>query len=380
MTSHDEGTGRGAVDERASQRDPKLVRGLAAALARRDPGRKLRLMHVCGTHEHEISRHGLRRLLPPWLEVIAGPGCPVCVCPVSELDLGARLGLEHGAIVATFGDLERVPARVSLAEARARGADVRVVTSAAGAAALARSLPGREVVFFAVGFETTACTTAAVALDDPPPNLSFVLGHRLVPPALAALLAHPALGLDGFLLPGHVLTVQGTAEYDELAARHGLKMAVAGFEPADVLDGLLALVDRVLQGLPGVDNCYPRAVRARGNPAAKAFVRRVFSPVDAPWRGLGVIPASGLQFAPEFASLDALARFGLAPERSLDVPDPACRCDAILLGLRTPDRCPLFGRACTPEHPHGPCMVSLEGTCAAWYRHPPQAQGGEVPR
>jgi len=211
-----------------------------------------------------------------------------------------------------------------------------------------------------------------VALADPPPNLSFVLSHRLVPPALEALLSHPALALDGFLLPGHVCTVQGTEEYAPLALSKGLKMAVAGFEPADVLDGLLALVDRVIADRPGVDNCYTRSVRTSGNTAARAFVARVFTPLDAPWRGLGTIPRSGLAFTEEFAHLDATSRFGLTPDRSLDVPDRACRCDEILLGLRTPAGCPLFGRACTPEHPHGPCMVSLEGTCAAWYRHPPE--------
>jgi hydrogenase expression/formation protein HypD len=261
-----------------------------------------------------------------------------------------------------------VPARITLAEARSRGADVRVVTSAAGAAALAESMPDRQVVFLAVGFETTACTTAAVVLANPPPNLSFVLSHRLVPPALDALLAHPALALDGFLLPGHVLAVRGTAEYEALAASRGLKMAVAGFEPVDILDALLALVRRVQDDRPGVDNCYGRVVRPEGNPTANALVARVFEPVDAPWRGLGTIPASGQAFVPALRGLDATVRFGVQPDRSLDVPDPACRCDEVLLGLRTPDRCPLFGRACTPEQPHGACMVSLEGTCAAWYR------------
>ncbi len=359
-----------SADLRRQRRDRELVQGLARRLRELRPNRPLRFMHVCGTHEHEIAHHGLRRLMPDWLEVIAGPGCPVCVCPVSELDLGARLGLEHGAVVTSFGDLIRVPARVSLAQARERGADVRVVTSAAEAAQLARRMPQREVVFLAVGFETTACTTAAAALADPPPNLSFVVSHRLVPPALQALLSAAELELDGFLLPGHVTAVEGVTPYRELGGALGLKMAVAGFEPSDILDGLLALVQRVLQDRPGVDNCYPRAVRAEGNPAARAAIRRVFEPVDAPWRGLGVIPGSGLGLRAPLRAMDARVRFGIEPDTSLDVPDPGCRCDEILLGLCTPADCPLFGGGCTPEHPHGACMVSAEGTCAAWHRHP----------
>jgi len=355
---------------RKKLRDPARVRALAAALARRAPGRPLRIMHVCGTHEHEIAHHGLRSLLPEWLEVIAGPGCPVCVCPVSELDLGARLGLEHGAVVTSFGDLIRVPARTSLEQARAQGADVRVVTSPAQALAIARAEPGRQVVFLAVGFETTACITAAVALASPPPNFSLLLSHRTVPPALRALLSDPRLSLDGFLLPGHVMTIEGTQPYDELAQTLGLRMAVAGFEPVDILAGLLATVDRILEQRPGVDNCYPQAVRPEGNQVARAAMARAFEPCDSAWRGLGVIPGSGLALRPELRHLDALQRFGLRPDPSLDRPDPACRCDEVLLGLRRPDQCPLFGRVCTPEQPHGACMVSLEGTCAAWYRHP----------
>lgn len=358
------------ADLRRQRRDRELVQGLARRLRELRPGRPLRFMHVCGTHEHEIAHHGLRRLLPEWLEVIAGPGCPVCVCPVSELDLGARLGLEHGAVVTSFGDLVRVPARISLAEAREQGADVRVVTSAAESVSLARRMPERQVVFLAVGFETTACTTAAAVLADPPANFSLVMSHRIVPPALEALLSAAELELDGFLLPGHVMAVEGLAPYEALGAALDLKMAVAGFEPSDMLDGILALTRRVVEGRPGVDNCYPRAVRHEGNPAARAAIRRVFEPVDAPWRGLGVIPGSGLGLRADYQQHDARVRFGVEPDTSLDRPQPGCRCDEILLGRCSPADCPLFGRGCTPEHPHGACMVSAEGTCAAWYRHP----------
>ncbi len=356
--------------QRSPFRDPGLVKGLAEAIAKLDPGRKIRIMHVCGTHEHEIAHHGLRSLLPGWLEVIAGPGCPVCVCPVSELDLGAVLGLEHGVTVTSFGDLIRVPGRISLEEARSRGADVRVVTSVADAVDLARREPDREVVFMAVGFETTACTTAAAVLADPPPNFSLLTSHRTVPAALEALLSHPRLALDGFLLPGHVTTVDGFVAYEELSERLGLKTAIAGFEPADILSGLLAVVQRIVEDRPGVDNRYPRAVRREGNRAARRAMDMVFEPIDAPWRGLGVIPGSGLGLREPYHHLDAIRRYCLEPDRSLDVPDPVCRCDEILLGLATPADCPLFGTGCTPEHPHGACMVSLEGTCAAWYRHP----------
>ena len=358
-------------------RDPALVRRLSAALNERALPRPLRFLHVCGTHENAIGRFGLRDLLPEGLRLVAGPGCPVCICPPADIDLAVRVAADHGAVLATFGDVVRVPARRSLAEARAQGADVRVVYGPDDAARIAAAEPEREVVFFAVGFETTACAVAAVLAADPPPNLSVIVSHRLIPPALNALLDADDIAVDGYLLPGHVLTVAGTEDYGRFAAERGLPLAVAGFEPADILAALLQLVDRTLAGEFVLDNRYRRAVRPEGNPRARAAMARVFRPVDAAWRGLGTIPASGFALAPAYAERDALTRFGLAPDPTLADFEVGCACGAVLRGQLDPPACPLFRGRCMPESPVGPCMVSGEGTCRAWYRYGP-APGQEA--
>jgi len=350
-------------------RDPALVGRLVRDIARRDPGRELRFMHVCGTHENYIGQYGIRDLLPPWLKVIAGPGCPVCVCPAAEIDLAARLALEHKVVLATFGDVLRVPARLSLAAAKAQGGDVRVVYSAADAVALARAHPGKEVVFFAVGFETTACTVASALALGAPANFSIVCSHRLIPPALQALLAVPGPALAGYLLPGHVMTVMGTQEYEVFPAQHRLPLAVAGFEPVDILLAIDNLVTQVVSGAPALYNGYPRAVRRAGNVVARQRMAEVFEACDAAWRGIGTIPRSGLRLRPAFAAHDALARFGVAPDPGIRDIEPGCSCHLIMLGKVEPEECPLFAAACTPESPVGPCMVSMEGTCRARYRH-----------
>ncbi len=350
-------------------RDPVLVRELAERIHATASARPLRFMHVCGTHENAIARHGLRTLLPDGLEVIAGPGCPVCVCPPADIDLAVRLALDHGAGVATVGDMMRVPGRLSLTEARARGGDVRVVDGAAGAARWARAEPDRQVVLFAVGFETTACTTAAAVLADPPPNLSFLLSHRLIPPALDALLTMDDLRIDGFLMPGHVMTVTGIRDYEPLAASSGRPMVVAGFEPVDVMLGLAELARLARDGRGEVLNAYPRAVRTDGNPRALEMMDRVFVPVDARWRGLGEIPGSGLALRPDPAHRDACERFGVRPDPELPDSLPGCACGDVMAGRIDPLECVLFGEACTPERPRGPCMVSFEGTCRNRYQY-----------
>ncbi|MBM4394525.1 MAG: hydrogenase formation protein HypD [Deltaproteobacteria bacterium] len=352
----------------AEWRDPVAVRRLAGEIARLDPGRPVKLMHVCGTHENAICRHGLRDLLPPWVRLVAGPGCPVCVCPAAEIDLAIRAA-KAGAIVTTFGDVARVPARTTLMEARAAGADARVVYSVADAALFAAANPGREVVFFAVGFETTACTTAAVLRSGAPRNFSIIASHRYVPPALDALLATPDIGLDGFLLPGHATSVTGLHAYAPLAARHGVPMVVGGFEPVDVMVALRDLLARVGDGRGEAANAYRRAVRDDGNPAAMSAIFDVFELRDAAWRGIGTIPGSGLGLAPAHASRDATARLGLAPDPAIPDAEPGCRCGDVLLGRVEPEDCPLFGSACEPDNPVGPCMVAIEGTCQARYRH-----------
>jgi hydrogenase expression/formation protein HypD len=350
-------------------RDPALVRRLVASITHRNPGRPVRFMHVCGTHENFIGQYGIRDLLPPWLGIIAGPGCPVCVCPAAEIDLAARLALERGVTLATFGDVLRVPARLSLAAAKGRGADVRVVYSPADAITLARHEPRKEVVFFAVGFETTACTVASVLALNPPPNFSIVCSHRLIPPALQALLAVDGPRLAGYLLPGHVMAVMGTGEYEVFPREHRMPLAVAGFEPVDILLAIDHLVAQVVAHEPVLYNGYPRAVRPEGNVVARERIAEVFEPCDAAWRGIGTIPRSGLRLREAYRDRDATARFGLAPDPEIRDIEPGCSCHLIMLGQREPNECGLFGTRCTPEDPVGPCMVSMEGTCRAWYRH-----------
>jgi hydrogenase expression/formation protein HypD len=361
-----------AADVAARFRDTELVRRLARDIARRDPGRAVRFMHVCGTHENYIGQYGIRDLLPPWLKVIAGPGCPVCVCPAAEIDLAARLALEHKEVVlATFGDVLRVPARLSLAASKAQGGDVRVVYSAADAVAIAQAEPQRQVVFFAVGFETTACTVASTLALDPGPNFSIVCSHRLIPPALEALLKVDGPVLAGYLLPGHVMTVMGTEEYEVFPRQHRVPLAVTGFEPVDILLAIDKLVEQVVAGAPALYNGYPRAVKAEGNPVAKARIAEVFAPCDASWRGIGTIPRSGLALRPDFQRYDACARFGARPDPSIRDIEPGCSCHLIMLGQREPAECTLFATRCTPESPVGPCMVSSEGSCAAYYKYGP---------
>ena len=353
----------------AAFKDPEMARGVVRRLHALASPRPVKLMHVCGTHENAIAHHGLRDLLPDWLQVIAGPGCPVCVCPAADIQMAVDLALSGKACVATFGDMFRVPARTSLAEAKAAGGDVRIVFSITDAVELARANPSLEVVFFAVGFETTAVTTAAAVLSDPPANFRLLVSHRSIPAALAALLADPELVLAGFLLPGHVTTVTGTLDYQFIPERHGVPVTVAGFEPVDVLLGILSLAEMAVSGVARLENRYTRAVRGGGNERAVAALRKVFSPCDAHWRGIGVIPGSGLALRPEFARLDAGAHFGFVPDTSLHELAPGCSCGLIMLGKLDPPACPLFGRACTLDRPYGPCMVSMEGTCRNWHRY-----------
>lgn len=353
-------------------RDAAAVHRLAEAIARLDPGRELRVMHVCGTHENALCQFGLRDLLPTWLRLVAGPGCPVCVCPAADLDLAARLA-EKGVVLATFGDVVRVPARISLLDARAQGADVRVVYGIDDAVKIAEETPGREVAFFAVGFETTACTTAAALARNLPKNFSILVSHRVVPPALEALLASEGAALDGFVLPGHVTAVAGLADYEALARKSGIPMAVAGFEPVDLLVAVEHLARRARERRPAepeaVFNGYTRLVRAEGNPAARRLVDEVFEPCDAAWRGIGVIPGSGQRIRARYAAHDAQRRFALAPDPDLRDVHPGCRCGEVLLGRIEPEDCPLFRKACNPDRPVGPCMVAFEGTCHARFRH-----------
>ncbi len=328
------------------------------------------IMEVCGTHTMAIARLGLRGLLPSNIRLLSGPGCPVCVTPEEVIDAAAACTLEHGATVLTFGDMMRVPGSTeSLQEVKARGGKVEVVASPLQVIEQAQAAPETEFVFIAVGFETTIPAVALAvqqAQRAAVGNLSFLVSHRLVPPALDLLMADPDLTLSGMLAPGHVSAILGESAYAGLKAA-GIPTVIAGFEPLDVLGGLEALLEMLSEGECEVKNLYPRIVRPAGNPQAVELIQAVFEPVDAHWRGIGLIPKSGLALRAEFQQLDAARRFQL--DLTASESDRGCRCGSVLLGHILPDECPLFGGACRPEHPVGACMVSAEGSCAATYRY-----------
>jgi hydrogenase expression/formation protein HypD len=330
----------------------------------------VRIMEVCGTHTMEIGRLGLRKLLPENIELISGPGCPVCVTPASYFDALAGLALEKDVRIAAFGDLFRVPGnRTSLAQAKARGAAIDIVSSPRAALAVAENNAGREIVFTAVGFETTAPATAAAVREAAARkrgNLSFCVAHRLVPPALEALCADPALNVSAFLLPGHVSAVIGEAAYAPLGNRK-IPGVVTGFEPLDILAGIVSILEMLSKNSPSIQNLYPRVARKEGNIAARKLIHDIYEPVDAVWRGMGTLPASGLRLRPRWGEWDAERKYGLVIDK--DEMPPGCSCGDVLKGLRRPDGCALFGKACTPGHPVGPCMVSSEGSCAAFYKY-----------
>lgn len=335
-------------------------------------GRPIRLMEVCGTHTMAVSRSGLRPMLPRNVALLSGPGCPVCVTPVGYVDRAVALARAPSTVVATFGDMVRVPGSSrTLERARAEGGRVRVVYSALDALDLAAREPGLRVVFLGVGFETTAPGIGWTIREAARRGLAnyFVLsGHKVMPPAMEALAASPALRVDGFICPGHVSITIGWGAYEPLARRHGVPCVVAGFEPADVVKAVALLLEAIGDGRAGVQNAYARSVEREGNAAAQAVIREVFEPADAVWRGLGAIPGSGLAIRAAYRAHDAGQLLA-----ELDVPPPAepagCRCGDVLRGAIVPPECPLFGARCTPAEPVGACMVSSEGACAAYYRY-----------
>lgn len=334
--------------------------------------RPMRVMEVCGTHTVSIFRHGIRTLLPKTITLLSGPGCPVCVTPAGHIDLCLQAAQHPQVVLATFGDLLRVPgSNGSLADARTRGeARVEVVYSAMDALAMAQQNDSVQVVFPAIGFETTAPAIAATILaaqQQKTGNFSIIPLAKTMPGALLQLLGDDDLQLSGLLCPGHVSAIIGAAAYQPLVDRFGLGCAVAGFEPADILAGLLALLQQQARGKARVDNCYPRAVTAQGNVRAQNLLTQVFEPVESEWRGLGIIAASGLALRSEYQQFDAVRRLQLSAAQVAD--PPACRCGSVLKGMIQPPQCPLYGRGCTPLSPIGPCMVSTEGTCAAYYRY-----------
>ncbi len=332
---------------------------------------RVRFMEVCGTHTMAIRRSGIPAMLPENVELLSGPGCPVCVTPNATVDRAIALAGFDELIVATFGDMMRVPgSRTSLAAERARGADVRVVYSPLDALKLARTEAKRQVVFLGVGFETTTPTVAAVirmAKEEGLENFSVLTSHKVVPPALDALLSMPDFSVSGFLMPGHVSAIIGADAYRPVAEQHGIPCVVAGFEPVDVLLSILMLLKQIRAGQAKVEIEYLTVVRPAGNREAQALVEQVLEPCDSDWRGVGIIPGSGLSLRDAYAGLDAEKRFDLQVPPPKE--HPGCRCGEVLIGAIRPPDCALFGKACTPSDPVGPCMVSSEGTCAAYYKY-----------
>ncbi len=356
----------------SSLRDSKLCSQLLERLQKSLDGRPFCFMEVCGTHTVAIFRDGLRSLLPPNVRHISGPGCPVCVTHEREIATILELAAKPQVIVATFGDVMRVPGPngQTLQHAKAAGAQVRVVYSPLDVLALAKANPDHMVVFLGIGFETTAPTVAAMVLaaeKEQLHNVTVYACHKLVPPALKALLNDPQNAVDGFLLPGHVSTILGVEPYTFIAEKYNKPAVIGGFEPADILNALCLMAEQHRTGNICVENAYPRAVHAQGNPKAREVLWQVFRTVDAHWRGLGCIGDSGLAFAPRYAAFDALTRLDCAESTASTV--TGCRCGAVLCGKITPDQCQLFGKACTPQQPVGPCMVSTEGSCAAYYMY-----------
>ena len=361
MKFQDEFRDRGLVQNMAA-----TIRAMAERLAQ-----PVNFMEVCGTHTMSIYQYGIRTLLPENVRLISGPGCPVCVTPIGYIDKALACTTDRNNIIVTFGDMLRVPgSSSSLMEERAGGADIRIVYSPLDAVSLAKNNPERRVIFLGVGFETTAPAIAASILESARlglKNYCVLAAHKTMPVPMEILTADPELNLKGYLCPAHVSTIIGAAAYRPLAEVHHIPCVVTGFEPADVMQGILMLLAQNLRGESRVEIQYSRAVSWEGNPKAQAILQQVFAPCDAVWRGLGMLPGSGLAIRDQYAEFDA-GRV-LAPDVPEAVENPACRCGDVLKGKLTPFNCPLFSGVCTPETPVGACMVSSEGTCAAAYKY-----------
>lgn len=359
-------------------RDPEKAQALLAEIKRLsqllpiNPAKPLKLMEICGGHTHSIFKYGLETVLPDSIELIHGPGCPVCVMPRGRLDDAIALAEQPNIIFTTFGDAMRVPgSQKSLLQAKAHKADVRMVYSPLDALQIAQKNPDKEVIFFAIGFETTAPSTALTVLQAQAqaiPNFSLFCNHVLVVPALTALLDNPDLQLDGFIAPGHVSAVIGTEPYQIIADKYRKPLVIAGFEPLDILQSVWMLLQQILAGRCEVENQYTRLVNSGGNKVAQDAISKVFTVRDRfEWRGLGEIAQSGLKIRDEYAQFDAEVKFVVPNRKVADA--KACQCGEILKGVLKPWQCKVFGTACTPENPLGTCMVSSEGACAAYYKY-----------
>jgi hydrogenase expression/formation protein HypD len=351
-------------------RDESLARELVRRI-KTTSKRTTRLMEICGTHTMAIFRHGIRSLLPENIELLSGPGCPVCVTAMEDIDRSIKLARIPDLIVTTFGDMLRVPgSSSSLDKEKGDGADVRMVYSTFDALKIAEENPDREVVFLGIGFETTSPTVAAAlatAHGRGLSNFSVLSAHKLLPPAMDALIAGGALKIDGFICPGHVSTIIGTSAYEAVVERFGIPCVVVGFEPVDILEGMLMLVEQIEKSGPRVEIQYKRAVMPEGNQGALRIMNELFEPCDSRWRGLGMIPGSGLAIRESFQAFDASRRFEISVDPAEE--PPGCRCAEVLRGTVKPFDCKLFRKTCTPKNPVGACMVSSEGTCAAYFKY-----------
>ena len=326
-------------------------------------------MHVCGTHEHTISKYGLRTLIPKEIEVLSGPGCPVCVCPAADIDKAIEIGKQDDTIITTFGDMIRVPStNLSLSELKAKGADIRIVYGPHDAVEIARKNPNKEIIFFAIGFETTVPLIGYELSHDPPKNFSVICAHKLIPAALELLISQSQLNIDGFISPGHVSTIIGLKPFKIFSDAYKVPNIIAGFEPNDVLLGIMMLLKQMKDKKYETLNEYSRVVKPEGNQKAQQVIEEVFESVSSPWRGIGRVLDGGLNIKEKYEKYDADKRFDIKIEYSQDIP-PGCSCHLIMVGKLYPYECKLFKKQCTPLNPIGPCMVSQEGTCSIYYKY-----------
>jgi len=346
-------------DRAISKKLAHKIRKVAASLG------SVKICHICGTHEWTITHFGIRSLLPSNVEVIAGPGCPVCIVPASEIDEAVELALKN-VTVTCFGDVLRVPgSKKSLLDAKAEGADVRIVYSVDDAIKMSKNEVGKCFIFFAVGFETTAPSTAVEVAGKPLENLSFLVSHRLIPPAMELLARMKDLNLDGFIAPGHVSTIIGLRPYEIFPETYKIPTVVAGFEPLDVMFAIYMILKQINEDKPRLENEYTRAVHLEGNEKAQAIMRKVFDITDGNWRGLGQIASSRLVLNHEHEASDALLKYDVKVQQGVDV-QHGCQCHLVIIGKKKPVDCPLFMKTCTPQKPVGACMVGTEGTCRIW--------------
>ena len=345
---------------------PEKIRDLMGSI-----GRPIKFMEVCGTHTVAIFRHGIRDVIPKEISLLSGPGCPVCVTPIKDVDAAIAISRRDDCLLSTFGDMMRVPgSKQSLFHAQAEGAHIRIVYSPMDALKLAAENKEKNVVFFATGFETTSPSIAGTLSEAERlgiNNFYIYSAHKTVPPALKVLLDSPDLKIDGFILPGHVTVIIGTQPYEFIAADYKIPAVVTGFEAADILQAIAMLLEQIASGRSEIEIQYTRVVKREGNQKAMALIHTYFEPSDANWRGIGVIPGSGLKLR------DTFSRYDVSRVFNLEIPDgqepKGCQCGQVLRGIKIPTDCRLFGKACTPEHPVGACMVSTEGSCAAYYKY-----------